>query len=80
MAVDDAILSWDGVTTFHVGDDGSSANHNFFYEEPMSGMFRLNAHGLLLIDWMADLEVLKRDLSGMRARMERLLDGAARGG
>ncbi|HTN83600.1 MAG TPA: hypothetical protein VL242_07945 [Sorangium sp.] len=36
-------------------------------------------HGPELLDWRADLEVLKRDLSGMRARMQRLLDGAARG-
>ncbi|WP_437923068.1 CotH kinase family protein [Sorangium sp. So ce291] len=176
MAVDDAILNWDGVTTFYVGEDGSGANHNFFfYEEPTSGTFRLipwdldntlslgsfayfgevphwtetpedctarfpiyrgteevyapgcdalfsalnqdlegyrsavrdllegpfsegrleaqvdryaelirpsveeDRHGPQLLGWRADLEVLKRDLSGMRARMERLRDGAARG-
>ncbi|MGK3961907.1 CotH kinase family protein [Sorangium sp. So ce118] len=176
MAVDDAILNWDGVTTFYVGEEGSGANHNFFfYEEPTSGTFRLipwdldntlsmgsfeyfgevphwtvtpegcserfpiyrgteevyapgcdalfsalnqdlegyrsavrdllegpfgegrleaqvdryaelirtsveeDPYGPLVTDWRAHLEVLKRDLSGMRARMERLLDAGARG-
>ncbi|WP_437479072.1 CotH kinase family protein [Sorangium sp. So ce1014] len=42
MAVDDAILNWDGVTTFYVDEEGSAANHNYFvYEEPSSGRFRL---------------------------------------
>ncbi|WP_437730513.1 CotH kinase family protein [Sorangium sp. So ce1335] len=50
MAVDDAILNWDGVTTFYVDDDvdeeGSvadhSANHNYFiYEAPSSGKFHI---------------------------------------
>ncbi|WP_437963457.1 CotH kinase family protein [Sorangium sp. So ce260] len=42
MAVDDAILNFDGITTFYVGEDGSAENHNFFfYEEPESGTFRL---------------------------------------
>ncbi|AUX34624.1 MULTISPECIES: CotH kinase family protein [Sorangium] len=42
MAVDDAILNWDGVTTFYVGADGSAANHNYFvYEGPSSGKFRV---------------------------------------
>ncbi|AUX24267.1 uncharacterized protein SOCEGT47_048040 [Sorangium cellulosum] len=42
MAVDDAILNFDGITTFYVGEDGSAENHNFFfYEGPSSGKFRL---------------------------------------
>ncbi|WP_437312763.1 CotH kinase family protein [Sorangium sp. So ce385] len=42
MAVDDAILNFDGITTFYVDDAGSAENHNFFfYEEPSSGTFRL---------------------------------------
>lgn len=42
MAVDDAILNWDGITTFYVDEEGSAANHNYFvYEEPSSGRFRV---------------------------------------
>ncbi|WP_437682402.1 CotH kinase family protein [Sorangium sp. So ce131] len=42
MAVDDAIMNFDGVTSFYVDKDGSASNHNyFFYEEPSSGTFRL---------------------------------------
>jgi hypothetical protein len=42
LAVDDAVLNWDGITTFYVDEDGSAANHNYFvYEEPSSGTFRI---------------------------------------
>ncbi|KYF57448.1 hypothetical protein BE08_45700 [Sorangium cellulosum] len=42
MAVDDAILNWDGITTFYVDEEGSAANHNYFvYEAPSSGKFHV---------------------------------------
>ncbi|MGK3991343.1 CotH kinase family protein [Sorangium sp. So ce136] len=42
MAVDEAIVNWDGVTTFYVDGAGSANNHNFYiYDEPSSGKFRL---------------------------------------
>ncbi|KYF67243.1 hypothetical protein BE11_08420 [Sorangium cellulosum] len=42
MAVDEAIMNWDGVTTFYVDDAGGANNHNFFiYDDPSSGKFRL---------------------------------------
>ncbi|WP_437691378.1 CotH kinase family protein [Sorangium sp. So ce176] len=42
MAVDEAIMNWDGVTTFYVDDAGAANNHNFFiYDDPSSGKFRL---------------------------------------
>ncbi|WP_437617957.1 CotH kinase family protein [Sorangium sp. So ce1151] len=49
------------------------------YAELIRPSVEEDPHGLQLLDWRADLDVLKRDLSGMRARMERLLDDAARG-
>ncbi|XXX79796.1 CotH kinase family protein [Sorangium sp. So ce134] len=42
MAVDEAIVNWDGVTTFYVDPSGGANNHNFFiYDEPSSGKFHL---------------------------------------
>ncbi|WP_438019083.1 CotH kinase family protein [Sorangium sp. So ce315] len=42
MAVDEAIMNWDGVTTFYVDPAGGANNHNFFiYDDPSSGKFHL---------------------------------------
>ncbi|WP_437638095.1 CotH kinase family protein [Sorangium sp. So ce854] len=42
MAVDEAIVNWDGVTTFYVDPAGGAYNHNFFlYDDPSSGKFHL---------------------------------------
>ncbi|KYG06343.1 hypothetical protein BE21_35405 [Sorangium cellulosum] len=42
MAVDEAIVNWDGVTTFYVDPAGGANNHNFYiYDEPSSGKFHL---------------------------------------
>ncbi|MGK3995994.1 CotH kinase family protein [Sorangium sp. So ce1024] len=42
MAVDEAILNWDGVTTFYVDAAGGVFNHNFYiYDDPSSGKFHL---------------------------------------
>ncbi|KYF58145.1 hypothetical protein BE08_33110, partial [Sorangium cellulosum] len=42
MAVDEAIVNWDGVTTFYVDRAGGAYNHNFFiYDDPSSGKFHL---------------------------------------
>ncbi|WP_437579274.1 CotH kinase family protein [Sorangium sp. So ce887] len=49
MAVDEAIVNWDGVTTFYVDSAGGANNHNFYlYDEPSSGKFHL-------IPWDLDL-------------------------
>ncbi|WP_104987161.1 CotH kinase family protein [Sorangium cellulosum] len=42
MAVDEAIVNWDGVTTFYVSPEGDANNHNFYiYDDPSSGKFHL---------------------------------------
>lgn len=43
MAVDDALINWDGVTTFYVTDDDSwTGNHNYFwYRRPKDDKFQL---------------------------------------
>ena len=42
LAVDDAIIHWDGPTRFHVASDGSYSNYNFyFYLEEKNDRFHL---------------------------------------